>query len=554
MIRNILYVFIFLFGGLLFGCQQSDTLTEVEQWTTYEITLKSEVQLGNPYMDVDVYATFISSSGDTLVRPGFWYEDNTWKIRFAPPAANETYRWETFTNNPSPGLSGKKGQITSIQYSGNNQLLKKGFLTMSPGKRNVVHQDGSPFLMIGDTPWALPFRGTVETVNQYAEDRRSKGYNTALLMSIQPDRLAEGPDSRLEDYGFGKAFYDLKDKHITQMNPAYFQTLDTLVGILFEHEIVPVFQPVFQGFGWKGQDAFGRSTVPEEYIRYTKYVLARYGSIPAMYLVSADGMGKEPGIKESGEMLAQWDCYEQPRGIHYSPADDYVPDWHQGNTEDYFKHRNMSYQAEPWLNFQWCQTGHGGQHLLEKVEKMYHNKPTKAVANGEPTYERIGDPNNSTGWWQGDEAWSQIMSGGTMGVVYGAAGVWNWKLRTEEPGFPDWSTTNASAVEAIKFEGSKYPGLLGKAFKGYDIVDMELGEELSNGHKMLFKQDKFYASYLPEGGEITIRNLKKGLPIRFYDPKVGTFTESGKVEAEEQSFVAPDNGPWVIMIGEKIGN
>jgi hypothetical protein len=543
-----------IFWGICFlfpflACKE--TAVEVQQWTVHEISLTATDSFANPYTEVNLHARFISAQGDTLLRPGFWAGGNTWKIRFAPPLANQTYRWESIASGLETGLHDQSGTLQSVPYTGSNALLQKGFLRMSPGKRNVIHADESPFLMIGDTPWALPFRGTPETVSRYAEDRQKKGYNAALLMSIQPDRLAEGPDSRTEDYGFGRAFFDLPDKHLNELNPVYFAMLDTLIGVLHTHEIVPVFQPVFQGFGWKGQDAFGRSTEPAEYIRYTQYLLARYGAMPAIYLVSADGNGTERGIKETGEMLARWDCYDQPRGIHYSPFDDVVPDWFQGPPEDYYRHLNKSYQAKPWLDFQWCQTGHGGAHNLEKVYKMYQNKPVKAVANGEPTYERIGEPDNATGWWQGHEAWSQLMSGGTMGVVYGAAGLWNWKLRTEEPGFAAWSTTNASAMEAIQFEGSRYPGLLGKGLNGYDVVDMELGQALTDGPKMVYKPGRFYASYLPEGGDIRIRSLKPGLPVRFYNPQSGSFTEAGTVESEAQTFEAPDAKPWVLLIGER---
>lgn len=539
---------------MVLACQEPEAVkspVEVEQWVTHEITLYAKDTFANPYTDVDLYAEFVNSKGDTLIRPGFWYGDNIWKVRFAPPESDMAYSWKTFTDVGAKGLDDQQGKIQSSPYTGENELLKKGFLTVSAGNRNLVHSDGSPFLLIADTPWALPFRGTKATVNQYAEDRQSKGYNAALLMSLQPDRLAEGPDSREVDYGFGKAFSDFQQGHMNEMNPGYFMTLDTLINILHEHEIVPVLQPVFQGFGWKGKDAWGRSAVPEEYIRYTKYLLARYGSIPVMYLVSADGNGKEKGIKESGEMLEELDCYNQPTGLHYSPSDDYVPDWFQGDSDDFYLHMNKSYQAEPWLDFQWCQTGHGGEHLLHKVEKMYHNQPTKAVANGETTYERIGSPDKATGWWQGHEAWLQLMSGGTMGVVYGAAGLWNWKIRSEEPGFEDWSTTNSSAMEAIKFEGSMYPGLLGKGLEGYDFVDMKIGHQFTDGKKMLFKEDIFYVSYLPEGGEITINNLEPGLPVRFYDPKSGEFVESGSVASEEQRFAAPSDDPWVLLIGER---
>ena len=72
---------------------------------------------------------------------------------------------------------------------------------MSAGHRNVVYADGSPFLLVGDTAWSLPWRGTAESVAVYAEDRQSKGFNAVLLMSIQPDRKAVGPRIALQSAG-----------------------------------------------------------------------------------------------------------------------------------------------------------------------------------------------------------------------------------------------------------------------------------------------------------------------------------------------------------------
>ncbi|WP_194775334.1 apiosidase-like domain-containing protein [Pararhodonellum marinum] len=538
---------------LFTSCQQEEEIPVISQWEIYEIHLESNQNFENPYTDVELYAEFTDEDGETLRRPGFWYSENKWKIRFAPTKANKHYTWKTFSSGEVSGLHGATGSFESKPYEGENALLQKGFLTMSPGKRNVIHQDGTPFLVVGDTPWALPFRGTPYSVRKYAKDRSDKGFNAALLMSVQPDQNAEGPDNRREDLGYCRAFYDIKDGHLNKMNPGYFKDLDSLLLILHQHEIVPVLQPVFQGFGWKGKNALGRTADPEEYKRYTKYLLARYGAIPVMYLVSADGNGKEPAIEVTGKMLEEWDCYNQPRGIHYSPADDYVPTWHNGEPEDFYLHHNRSFQEASWLDFQWAQTGHDGEHLLHKVEIMFQNKPTKAVANGEPTYERMGNMEKATGWWQGHEAWSQLTSGGTMGVVYGAAGLWNWKLRSEEPGFDDWSTTNASWDEAIRFEGSQYPGLLGKALKGYDLADMAIGHELTDGHKLLYKAGKFYLSYLPEGGSITINSLQIGLPVRYLNPKTGETLDQGKVESESQTFQMPDENPWVLLIGEKQG-
>jgi len=66
---------------------QVEAYTEVEEWKVYEITLTSQYSNGHyddPMRDVKVTATFNGPGGVTIVRPGFWYDDNVWKVRFAP--------------------------------------------------------------------------------------------------------------------------------------------------------------------------------------------------------------------------------------------------------------------------------------------------------------------------------------------------------------------------------------------------------------------------------------------------------------------------------------
>ena len=87
---------------------------------------------------------------------------------------------------------------------------------------------------------------------------------------------------------------------------------------------------------------------------------------------------------------------------------------------------------------------------------MWRNRPEKAVANGESTYENIGRTGNGAGWWQGHEAWCNLTAGGTMGVVYGAGSLWQWRLHPNEPGHANWCTApGAGWREALDFDGFK---------------------------------------------------------------------------------------------------
>jgi uncharacterized protein len=277
----------------------------------------------------------------------------------------------------------------------------------------------------------------------------------------------------------------------------------------------------------------------------TLWTATRYGAYPAMWLVSADGTGKEPVTEPAGLEVQEWDAYGQPTGIHYSPFCDRKADW----TDDprFGFHENRSYHDAEWLDFQWCQTGHGGEHLPYKVRRMHDYKPTKAVANGEPTYERIGRPDKATGWWQGDEAWLNLTAGGTMGVVYGAGGLWNWKIADDEPGWPNWANSQASWADAIEFEGSRYVGYVGRALAGYDLADMAILPEI--GPQAVGKPGELYIVYLPEGGTTTLADLKRALPCRWFNPRSGEFAGEGCVNPKSPSLTAPSDEPWVLLAG-----
>lgn len=532
------------------SCNNQNETPEIMQWTTHEITLKSKDLPGNPYTDIEIWAIFSNNLGDTLVRPAFWDGGDTWKIRFAPPDTGSVWKWVTISKPHAKKLSGRTGLLKSVPYTGGNILLKNGLLKMSPGKRNVVHANGKPFLVVGDTPWSIPFRATTDQVSIYAEDRSKKGFNAVLLMSVQPDMFAEGPEARNTILGFDRGFEDLHEGHLNILKPDYFQYLDSLILILTDNGIVPVYQPVFHGFGWKGKQTLGPSADPDEYARYCRYLVARYGSMPAFWLVSGDSHGLDPGVKEGGETIEKWDAYHQPTGIHYNPADDYLASWANGDSSRCF-HYNRSWQEENWLDFQWAQTGHDGKHLYHKVERMYENTPVKACLNGEPTYEGMGGGKNGLGWWQGEEAWNQLMHGGTMGIVYGAACLWQWKITPDEPGWDTWTDAPMSWKEAMVQEGSIYAGLVAKAFEGYDFADIEKRWDLTDSiHPLLAKEGKFYISYMENGGTIYIKNMVPGLPYSWFNPKTGQIT-SGGITSADGTFKAPDGNPWVLIIGEK---
>jgi Protein of unknown function (DUF4038)/Domain of unknown function (DUF5060) len=500
------------------------------QWHEVTITLTAQKAYGNPYMDVSAWVDFVHDDGTTLRRPAYWDGDATWCIRFASTKPSGTWRWTSNCTTGDPGLR-QTGTLTATPGHGTTRWERHGFWHMSAAGRHLVHADGAPGFLVGDTAWGLPWRATPADATQYATDRQAKGFNAALLMAIQPDMRADGPTERTADEGFARGFADLPQGRLTQLLPEYFQAFDILRGILLAHDIVPVLQPVFMGFGWKGLDVAGPVLPPTDYARFCRYLVARYGAGPVVYLVGGDGTGLEAPVAAGGKEIHAWDCYHQPTGNHYRPHA--IANAHQG---------------ADWLDFQWCQTGHQGEHMPERVAEMRHFTPTKAVANGEPSYENTTVTGRAAGWWQGSEAWVNLCAGGTMGVVYGAGSLWQWAHRGDEPGqSPFFLAPGCGWREALAFEGSTYVGLVGKILADLPIVDSQPDWEMTLGRRGLRKGNEFFLCYSEDGGPLLIMSALVPLPYRVVDPRTGETIASGVREPGALFIPAPEGQPVVFI-------
>ncbi len=508
----------------------------VQPWREVELALTAKKKHKNPYVDLELQVEFTHESGEVVLRPGFWDGGTSWKVRFASPGLTGTWTWKSSSSPADSGLAEQTGELNVEGGTpANNRFYRHGFWRMSPGKRNLVHGDGYPAVLAGDTVWALPWRATVEQCRTYADDRRIKGFNAALLMAVQPDMEARGPRDRTADTGFDVGFEDLSTGHLNELNPGYFQYLDELTAVLVENEIVPVYQPVFFWFGWKGQKVAGPVVPPAEYARFCRYLVARYGARPAIYLVGGDGSGYEPQVAAGGEEVERCDDYHQPTGIHYRPHAD-----------------NRASQDAEWLDFQWCQTGHTGEHLPERVADMWRNTPVKAIANGEPTYENGVRPGRGAGWWQGHEAWSNLLAGGTMGVVYGAGSMWQWRLHRNEPGHAEYFLAHGAGWrEALDFEGSQYVGLVTRILEGLPLTDAEPNWQVAISRRGLLVPNRLYVVYLRNGSELRLFTDLVPLSYRVVDPMTGDVISTGRRKSHTDQIPDTGEGPRVVIFADE---
>ena len=145
-------------------------------WQRWEHALTSIRPYGNPYADVTLRATYAGPDGRTLRAYGFWDGGDTFRIRCAFPVPG-VWQWETECSDAAnAGLHHQGGTVRVSPYRGDGLLYQRGFLKVSENRRYLVFGDGTPFLWIGDTAWAVPQKASSEEWEAYLADRAAKHF------------------------------------------------------------------------------------------------------------------------------------------------------------------------------------------------------------------------------------------------------------------------------------------------------------------------------------------------------------------------------------------
>ena len=185
------------------------------------------------------------------------------------------------------------------------------------------------------------------------------------------------------------------------------------------------------------------------------------------------------------------------------------------------RQRRRARPVAKWADYQWCQSGHNGEHQAEKVAWMWDRLPGKGVANGEPTYENMGWAGNGAGWWQGHEAWRNLCAGGTMGVVYGAGSLWQWRDSLDEPD-QEWAhAAGATWRDALQFPGAAHVGRVNQLLKGLPLDAATPNRSATYGRPALLAPDRFFVCYLQDGGTTAIRDERVPRAWSAYDAEFG---------------------------------
>jgi hypothetical protein len=257
----------------------------VAKWDIFELAL-SGPSAGNPYVDVELDATFTQGSGTVRV-PGFYDDKGIYCLRFMPDAEGE---WRYTTRSPVPELNDKTGTfICAPAKTGAHGPVRV---------RNTFHfgyADGTPYFPFGTTCYAWthqPLALQEETLATLGATRFNK-----IRMGVFPKDypfntneplhwvFAPGQDSRAD---------------FDRPNPDAFRHFETQVGQLrdigIEADII-IFHP-YDRWDYSNMSA-------EQDFRYVRYLAARLAAYRNVWW----SLANEYDFLLNTKPMVQWDRY-----------------------------------------------------------------------------------------------------------------------------------------------------------------------------------------------------------------------------------------------------
>ncbi|MCX6631173.1 MAG: DUF5060 domain-containing protein [Candidatus Solibacter sp.] len=507
------------------------TVNTVSEWE-----FASQKAYRDPFNGCDLDVVFAGPEGVQLRVPAFWSGDQTWRVRFAAPAAG-VWSFRTECTDPSnASLHAQTGSLRAAPYEGNNPLLKHGPIRLTNDHRSFEHADGTPFFFLGDD-WWLGMTKRLRWPDEFrtlALDRQAKGF-TVIKLTAGVNTDTHEFDPRSENEG-GQPW----EPGYARIRPSFFDYADLRISLLVELGISP---SVVGSWGF-----YLKSMGIPKMCRHWRYCVARWGAYPVTWYLAMendlpfyDSATKPEDTKraqaewtEVGKYLRQVDGFRRPVSMQSWSTRDSV----RGGLTD-----------PSVLDFDSLHMGHADKESATRcvrvVRKARELQPYMPVVPGEVCFEGIGWQN-----WQNVQRlvfWGSML-GGAAGFCYGANGIWQFN-RSGDPfggtshGASNWGGDTWDV--AMMYPGSAQVGLGKKLMLRYPFRRIEPHQEWLEPAPPAEEYLPPYAGGIP--GELrmaylafsgfkpkALRHMESGVNYRafWFDPVTGEEWKLGTAQGD----------------------
>ncbi len=581
----------------------------VHVWEKQELTFTAANHYRNAYTEVIVWVDLTGPGFNKRVY-GFWDGEQTFRVRLAATEPG-TWTWKSGSSPEDPGLSGKSGSFTAIPWTEtekNENPLRHGFIRATANEHALEYADGTPYLVIGDTWYAVGTNrfkwygddkerpiGPTGGFKDYVRYRKAQGYNWVNVIAAFPNwktdslpwhlvmndsahttirsawlEFGTGSAKNMDNEG-GRPFffpgkvpgYEMEFPNVDSINPEYFKYLDRKIDYLNANGFVPFIEVSRRDAGLCWYKYYGW---PDSYARFIEYIFSRY---------QANNVVLSP--------------------IHLDIIDETVsPDDYTAAIGEAFKKFGpppfgtlLSANANPstlenWGDSSWVtlhQIGNMREHNnYWYLTEIYNLKDPKPALNGEPYYagykdnRGAGAANYKLGAEGGSELdnafvrsgiYGSFLSGGLAGHVYGAEGIWGADIEASAPthmwdAFQWRSGGEMQYLRTFAFSvGKRYQELVPDAgLVSPNKTQVTLGYE---GWAYCARTDdkQIFLAYFEKGcpqSEIRGAKLNSVYRAEWFDPRNGTWQDvgDGKVVSNKIGIIdlpnLPNEEDWGVKL------
>lgn len=163
-------------------------------------------------------------------------------------------------------------------------------LQLHAGGRYLTQSDGTPFIMVGDTPWSIAVQLSEAQIDSYLADRVAKGCNAILFNAIEKTYSSQTPTYR--NVSGHDPFTNMTGPNWV-LNDAYWQRVDYIVNAAKALGIVCLMCPAYMGYGsgldgWENEMAGSSNAAMEA---YGAALAARYTQGNVIWVMGGDSAG-----------------------------------------------------------------------------------------------------------------------------------------------------------------------------------------------------------------------------------------------------------------------
>lgn len=464
----------------------------------------------------------------------------------------------------------------AVEHRGDSWKISRGRLEVSANKRHLQHENGDPFLWIGDTAWELFHRLNREEAELYLENRRAQGFTV-----VQAVLIAEMDGFNVPNAYGHHPFYGSDVTRPRILSGKKNDFWDHVDFILDEAEDRGITIGLVPTWGEWVTPRFVR-----EPIISSASVAYRYGNFLGKRFTERENLvwilGGDRHPMEDTHGLLVWRSLAEgiADGVNNTFEHDKLADYSTTLMSYHSMTSSAKWWAEdPWIDFYMWGTYHNTANWPRSfriaLEDWSRANP-RPTLNAEPCYEEMPrDYTGENGFFGAADvrnaAYWSIFSG-SFGFTYGAHPVWQMWKGIEPPTtvkLPPLAPTRMTWSEALDLPGAQQMYhlrqlMLTRPFEqlrpdpGLLADPPSIMDPAPENHIVAARGDRFAMFYSPHGKAIHFncdRLTTNGIKAWWFDPREGDFVSIGEFPFKAQMlFDPPGEGPendWVLLVEDE---